>query len=714
MPAGHAWDAGVRPGMILLKVQGEAVPDVDIEDLSSSAIKQVELERPSGEVLYVEVKDRAITQDLIKFSLWLLGGQFAVLGSVVLLRRPDLSSARWFGAFAGFGAVALAVAPAAGGPSPIWSLVVMFVSLVGVGVSCLPFVATLAVQQYEPRRSLLLRLHLLFALAILIGYAVSVVSSPSTYEIVRPVFHSYVAVSLISAMVVLTLYSVGGRSEVQHQQSRFALFGIGLGTLPFIGLTLVPEIVSSRSLVPSHISVLAVGLIPAAFAYAILQHNLLGIRRLVHRGMVCGVATLATLVVILLGLTGAESILGDVWVADQSLMLNALLLTAGVALFLPARRGGRWLVDTLFYGDVTPYEEFVDSVQRGEVAADPADEIITAIASRLVDALHLESAVLFLGTGPSNARLLTAVGPRAEEVVSRIYPRVVPQIQSAGQKDLLDLRWESDSLLVMALRPPGRQIGFAIMGPKHGDEVFVEEEKRLALTVAPLLALAVDQSILSRELRDLNQRLVKAQEQERKRMAIDIHDGPLQKAIVLTRASEVAFQDPETLARELVGELREVCTQLRPSILDDLGIVSSLEWLLDGVSNRSEISASLTLDGVDEDERLDPDSELTLFRVTQEAINNTLKHADATRIDVTLSIDGDSLVLEASDDGTGFALSPHLDGGFGEGGIGLSGMRERVIYLDGSLKIRSAPGRGTTVQARIPRMPVADPSEART
>jgi signal transduction histidine kinase len=183
---------------------------------------------------------------------------------------------------------------------------------------------------------------------------------------------------------------------------------------------------------------------------------------------------------------------------------------------------------------------------------------------------------------------------------------------------------------------------------------------------------------------------------------------------VLTRASEVAFQDPETLARELVGELREVCTQLRPSILDDLGIVSALEWLLDGVSKRSEISASLTLDGVDEDERLDPDSELTLFRVTQEAINNTLKHADATRIDVTLSIDGDSLVLEASDDGTGFVLSPHLNGGFGEGGIGLSGMRERVIYLDGSLKIRSAPGRGTTVQARIPRAPVADPSEAKT
>jgi hypothetical protein len=127
-----------------------------------------------------------------------------------------------------------------------------------------------------------------------------------------------------------------------------------------------------------------------------------------------------------------------------------------------------------------------------------------------------------------------------------------------------------------------------------------------------------------------------------------------------------------------------ICTKrLRPAILDDLGIVSALEWLLEGVSSRSEISASLTLDGVDEDERLDPESELTLCRVTQEAINNTLKHADATRIDVSLSIDGDSLVLEARDDGTGFSLSHRIDGGIGEGGIGLSGMREGVIYLDG-------------------------------
>ena len=326
----------------------------------------------------------------------------------------------------------------------------------------------------------------------------------------------------------------------------------------------------------------------------------------------------------------------------------------------------------------------------------------------MVDALRLESAVLFLGVGPSEARLLTKVGPRADEVVHDVYPKLHPQIQNAGGRDLLSLRWESESLIMMILKSPGRRIGFMILGPKIGGEVFVEDEKRLALTVGPLLALAVDQSILSGELRDLNRRLFRAQELERKRMAVDIHDGALQKAIVLTRDGDGASEDRTALARELVGELREVCSLLRPSILDDLGIVSALEWLLEGVAHRGEVLTGLSLNGIDEDERLDPDTELTLFRVTQEAINNSLKHADAARIDVSLSRSGGSLVLMVSDDGMGFSPHAQDDGAIGEGGIGLSGMRERVIHLDGSLEVSSAPGAGTTVLVRIPRSRAAD------
>ncbi len=296
--------------------------------------------------------------------------------------------------------------------------------------------------------------------------------------------------------------------------------------------------------------------------------------------------------------------------------------------------------------------------------------------------------------------------------MSRLYPEIGPQFDDVGDRDLLDLRWESDSLLLLVLKSPGRRIGFALLGPREGGEVFVEDEKRLALTVGPLLALAVDQSILSGELRELNQRLMGAQELERKRMAVDIHDGPLQKAIVLTRTGKDVLADRTAVARELVNELREVCSRLRPAILDDLGIVPALDWLLEGVSSRAEVLTGLSLHGVHEDERLDPDTELTLFRVTQEATNNALKHADATRIDVSLSRDGDALVLMVSDDGVGFSAGGHQNVAVNGGGIGLSGMRERAIHLNGSLEISSAPGMGTTVLVRLPGSPAAALQEA--
>ncbi|PKB79760.1 MAG: hypothetical protein BZY88_11620 [SAR202 cluster bacterium Io17-Chloro-G9] len=658
-------------------------------------------------MISVSVVDELATEGRVKFSLWILGALFAVLGSAVLLRRPDLNSARWFAGFAGAAAVGLAVGPASAGPAPPWALIVQFFSLIGVGFTCLPFVATLVLDGYRPRKSRLVWAFAAVAVVLTLGYGFSVSLLPVAYEFVRPIFLLYVAGSFLGSMVVLAIRSRPREAFEMRRNSRVALFGITAGTLPFVGLTVIPEVVVSRSLVPDSISVLAGILIPLSFAYAITQFNFLGIRRLVHRGMVNLLTGLFTMTLLIGGLSAAESIAGELRSGAASVVLRAALLALGVGAFLILRRGARSIVDTLFYGGVAQYEDFVDLVRSDQLSIGSSGEVIDGIAARIVETFRLESVVLFLGDRPHRARLLTAVGPRSNEVVGEIYPGRASQIWESHGSDLLDLRWDSDSLLVMALKSPGHQIGFAILGPKAAGEVFLEEEKRLALTMGPLLAMAVDQSILSTELRELNQRLVGAQEMERKRMAADIHDGPLQKAIVLTRPREGASMEQDELAKELVSELREVCSRLRPSIIDDLGLYSALEWLLDGVSDRTELLTSLSLIGVDEDDRFDPDGELTLFRITQESINNTLKHANATRIDVSLSRSADELVLMVVDDGVGFSPSPHRAGGaatFESGGVGLSGMRERVIHINGSLEISSSPGTGTTVMVRIPAL----------
>jgi len=273
-----------------------------------------------------------------------------------------------------------------------------------------------------------------------------------------------------------------------------------------------------------------------------------------------------------------------------------------------------------------------------------------------------------------------------------------PNAQTAENRDYVARRWESDSLILVNLRSAGRYLGYLLLGPKEGGEVFVEEEKRLIATVVPFLTLAVSKGQLSEELRDLNQRLVKAEEMERARVAGDLHDGPLQKAIVLAAAGDAVPQDEKrSIAHQLVAEIREVCSRLRPAILDDLGVIPAIEWLLENIPKRFGLATHFSLQDLHEEERLPSDIELALFRVSQEAINNTVKHAEATSVHISLSRENNTLVLKVQDDGVGFSPAAR-----GNTGFGLSQMRERVVQLNGSLDIHSSLGHGTTVVARIP------------
>ena len=702
MPGSDAWFQGAEVGSTVLSLDGKSAQEFPPGLISSIGIHRAEIRNNAGQILSIERELSDISETPAKFFLWALGAMFAVLGSAVLLRRPDLSSARWFAFFAGVAAAGLAVGPASGGPQPYWAVAGQALTLIGLGSSSYPFVNALVSDQLKTKASLVPRIFIFGGVVILVGYGLSLSVAPSSYVVVRPAIAVYMALSLLGAIVLLTLTSVRPQSPMLGLQSRIALLGIGLGTTPFIGLTLIPQAFGRISLVLGHISVLAVGLIPVAFAYAILQYNLLGIRTLVHRGMVYGLTTGVTLGAVAIALVAVASLAPSGLDQNVPLGLIALLVTGGVVIFFPMRRGARWLIDKLFYGEVVQYEEFVDVLKGEELTSDQTPEVIKGIANRLVDVLQLESAVLYLGDDPSNVRPATYVGPRAEDVVKRLYPLLINQIRAVGDRDMADLRWEGDSLLILNLKSSGRLIGSALLGPKLNGDVFVEEEKRLVATVGPLLALTVEQSILSSELRDLNQRLLHAQEQERARVAVDLHDGPLQKAIMLARTDGYIQVDPTVLARELVSELREIGSRLRPSILDDLGLVSAIDWLMDAISKRTPISTNLVLRGVTEDERFHSERELALFRIAQEATNNAVKHSDATRIDISLSRDDNELTLEVSDDGVGFSTATAHRTNKKEGGVGLGGMRERIIHLDGTFEITSAPGYGTKIEARIP------------
>jgi two-component system CheB/CheR fusion protein len=216
-----------------------------------------------------------------------------------------------------------------------------------------------------------------------------------------------------------------------------------------------------------------------------------------------------------------------------------------------------------------------------------------------------------------------------------------------------------------------------------------------------------------RARRDLQRRLVTAQEEERSRISRELHDevGQRLSALLLSlRALERAGPDeqlPKKLhelrssVEEMGRDIHQLAYELRPIALDELGLARAVIGYLDAWTHRSGIEVDVVTAGID-DVRLPTATETTAYRIVQEAMNNVYKHAAAKRVSVSIERRGSHLVCIVEDDGIGFDVSA-LDAGTAEPPrIGVAGMRERANNVGGELTLESQPGAGTTLRVKIP------------
>lgn len=197
---------------------------------------------------------------------------------------------------------------------------------------------------------------------------------------------------------------------------------------------------------------------------------------------------------------------------------------------------------------------------------------------------------------------------------------------------------------------------------------------------------------------------LRAQEEERARVARDLHDevnqsltGLLLRLEAVREAAppelEPELAETRTLANQAMRELLSLARQLRPTALDDLGLAAAIAGQVEQLE-RSGLSAELTTEGDFSD--LDNDVQLVVYRVAQESLTNAARHSEAQQIAVTLRRSGDAVELEVADNGRGFAFEQS------ERGLGIGGMRERALLIGAELTIESRPGEGTTVRLSIP------------
>jgi len=210
------------------------------------------------------------------------------------------------------------------------------------------------------------------------------------------------------------------------------------------------------------------------------------------------------------------------------------------------------------------------------------------------------------------------------------------------------------------------------------------------------------------------QQITRAQEEERKRISRDLHDDVSPQLLILIQKLDKITADQKgrksglrdhihglrTQAVGALDALRNCAQGLRPRIIDDLGLVAAIEWMVEDLEKDRGITARVTVSGLDRE--LSPEIQIVLFRIAQEGLNNIRKYAQAKNVSITLEAGEDHITMTVADDGVGFETPERVGDMVSAGRLGLMGMYERARLVHGNLQIISEPGRGTQLVATLP------------
>jgi signal transduction histidine kinase len=349
------------------------------------------------------------------------------------------------------------------------------------------------------------------------------------------------------------------------------------------------------------------------------------------------------------------------------------------------------------------------------------DRLLDLIARRLRDLLDARIVTVVLPGAGQELRFVAVAGEGADELVGQTTTRTGSKsgrVLERGQSERVDSVLDDPDVspeVTRLLRARtglwvpllGRQGPIGVMAAHDkldSDARFTDTDLRLAETFATRAAVAVELS--ERIARDSFRRVVDAQELERRRLSRELHDetGQALTSILLgLRALEETLEtEPSRAAtaqlRELVvatlQDVRRLAVELRPSALDDFGLVAALEHLTSTFGQQTGIAVDFG--AALGEERLPAELETALYRIVQESLTNVVKHARAQRVSIVLTKKEGSVKAVVEDDGQGFDPTGN------EGGFGLVGMGERLSLLGGRLRIESRPGAGTTIAADVP------------
>lgn len=481
-----------------------------------------------------------------------------------------------------------------------------------------------------------------------------------------------------SVFLALTLVAILWQNRI-HRQGVFRqqLRWLTWATLTSGGVGLIfyllPPLFGRPSVDPNLIGVIVL-IYPVSLSVAILRHNLFDIDTLLNRTMVYGALTALTVTIYIF----VVSTLG-VLLQTRGDSFAALVATGVVAvLFQPLRERLQRAVNRLMYGERDePFKVLTRLGRRLEGTVSP-DATLSTIVETVAQALKLPYVAVAL-PHESDMQTVTSYGRPLSDTVD--FP----------------------------LLHQNEPVGKLLVAPRAPDEPFSEAEKRLLHSIARQAGTAVHAARLTTDLQRSRRRLVTAREEERRRLRRDLHDGlgPTLAAhqLKLGSARMALERDTATVdqllaqledeTEDILAEIRRLVYDLRPPVLDQLGLVGAIEscaaqYNLQTGADRLQI----IIDTPEKLPGLPAAVEVAAYRIVQEALANVVRHAEATQCQIHLAC-SESLHLTIRDDGRGISDSP-------TSGVGLASMRERAAELNGHCTITSTTSGGTTIEAGLP------------
>ncbi len=469
---------------------------------------------------------------------------------------------------------------------------------------------------------------------------------------------------------------------IQRQQVKWFIIGLGLLLVTFVGGNIVLGVTGGFKDVPPPsadiiwpifevVSALASISVAVALAIAVLKYRLFDLDLVINRALVYGGLTISVVGMYVL----VVGYLGALFRTGGNLVISILATALVAVMFQPLRERLQRGANRMLWGQRDePYAVVAGLGRRLEGVLAP-DAVLPTIVETVASALKLPYVAIALNQGDASS--------------------------VAAERGIQP----PTTLETVPLMHQGEQVGELRLAPRPGETTLAPADRRLLNDLARQAGMVVHSVQLTHDLHQARIRLVTGREEERRRLRRDLHDGlgPTLASQALTidaarllierdpNGASALLRDAKAQSQAAVGEIRRVVYELRPPALDDLGLVGTLRDLAAQYAGRGLI---VTVESPASLPSLAAAVEVAVFRISQEAITNVVRHTQATTCTIAIGVD-ECLTLTISDDGRGIPTDRRA-------GVGLISMRERAEELGGTYSIVSRAEGGTVVMARLP------------